>query len=42
VEGILLVTEERRIFLDTLSVIGYKAAKKDGEFVVPGLLIPAG
>ena len=24
------------IFLDTLSAIAYKAAKKDGEFVVPG------
>ena len=24
------------IFLDTLSVISYKAAKKEGEFVVPG------
>jgi len=24
------------IFLDTLSEIAYKAAKKDGEFVVPG------
>jgi len=24
------------IFLDTLSAIGYKAAKKNGEFVVPG------
>ena len=24
------------IFLDTLSAIGHKAAKKDGEFVVPG------
>ena len=24
------------IFLDTLSTIAYKAAKKDGEFVVPG------
>jgi DNA-binding protein HU-beta len=25
------------VFLDTLSAIAYKAAKKDGEFVVPGL-----
>ena len=24
------------IFLDTLNAIAYKAAKKDGEFVVPG------
>jgi DNA-binding protein HU-beta len=24
------------IFLDTLSSIAYKTAKKDGEFVVPG------
>jgi len=24
------------IFLDTLSAIAYKTAKKDGEFVVPG------
>jgi DNA-binding protein HU-beta len=24
------------IFLDTLRTIAYKAAKKDGEFVVPG------
>jgi DNA-binding protein HU-beta len=24
------------IFLDTLSAIAYKAAKKEGEFVVPG------
>ena len=24
------------VFLDTLSAIAYKAAKKDGEFVLPG------
>ena len=27
------------VFLDTLSDIAYKATKKNGEFVIPGLII---